>query len=368
MTSDPLVALEWATAELPLPRPLQAGALTIRSRAYCCVRATLASGATGEAFAMTRGLDVDGALETLVAPLALAGRELRAGLRNVGWDGPISRAASAVRLAALDAEARAAAVPVWRLLGAEQAPSAAALAIVGYLAPGEQPGAGDVREASAAIDAGAAGVKLMGGAGGPADDLERVARVRDAIGDGPALVLDVNGAWSPADARAALPRLAAAGVTVVEEPFAYELGLSAFDALPDERPQLAFGEISASVVELEALLGTGAVDHLRPDATLFGGAEAWRSLGPALAASGASVFPHFWPELHRHLIALAPRVSYLECLLPGNDAFALDGLVTPSAHIADGRIAADASPGFGFALDWERVRRHAGAPPRRCGA
>lgn len=361
----PLAALEWATAVVPLPRPLRVGAMTVRSRAYCCVRATLPSGAQGEAFVLTRGLDVDAAIATLFAARAVAGEELRSAVRNVGWDGAISRAASAIRLAALDAAARERALPVWRLLGAERAPATPAAVIVGPVLAGEDPGADDVREAVAAVEAGVACVKLMGGVGAPADDLRRLARVREAVGDEVVLALDVNGGWSPAEGHAALPRLAAAGVEIVEEPWAYEHGLATFEGLPAERPQLAFGEISSSVIELEGLLATGAVEHLRLDATLLGGPEPVAALAPALAAAGAAAFPHFWPEVHRHLVALLPRASYIECTLPGSRGDVPHGLAAPELTPAGGRIAAGEEPGFGFALDWERIRRLAPAAPQR---
>jgi L-alanine-DL-glutamate epimerase-like enolase superfamily enzyme len=369
--SPTLTELEWATAVVPLRRPLQAGALVITSREYCCVRATLASGVAGESFVLTRGLEVGGALERLFAVPATSGAPLdglRSAVRNIGWDGAISRAASALRLAALDAEAREQRAPVWRLLGATEPPAARAAVAIGYATPGEPGGDADVRGAARAVDAGATCVKLMGGQGSPADDLARLAAIRHAVGDRVALALDVNGAWPRDVAYDALPRLAAAGVALVEEPWPYEHGLGGFDDLPDDRPELAFGEISASVVELEALAGTGCVEHIRADATLTGGAESWRALAPALAATGVALFPHYWPEVHRHLIALAPRTSFLEYTLPGGGEFGLEQLVAPAAELEDGRIVASTGPGFGFALDWERVGHHAGGEMRRCAA
>jgi L-alanine-DL-glutamate epimerase-like enolase superfamily enzyme len=368
-----IAELQWATAAIPLRRPVQAGALVITSREYCCVRATLASGVAGEAFVLTRGLDVDGALERLFAAPTLAASAhaldvLRTAVRNVGWDGAISRAASAVRLAVLDAVAREHGAPVWRELGAHGAPSARAVVVIGYATPGEDPAEADLRGARDAVAAGATCLKLMGGSGAPDDDLRRIAHVRAAVGEGIDIALDVNGAWSLASALAALPRLAEAGVTVVEEPWAYERGLASFEDLPAERPELAFGEVSASVIELEALAATGCVEHLRPDATLAGGAEAWRELAPALRSAGVAVFPHFWPEVHRHLVALVPRVSYLECASPRADEFGLEALITPLVSIDQGRIVAPNRPGFGFELDWEQIVHCADTQPRRRAA
>jgi L-alanine-DL-glutamate epimerase-like enolase superfamily enzyme len=208
----------------------------------------------------------------------------------------------------------------------------------------------------------------MGGSGTPDDDLLRLRRVREAVGAEVALALDVNGAWPVAVAHEALPRLAAAGVALVEEPWGYEHGLGGFDGLPAERPQLAFGEISASIVELEGLARSGCVEHLRADATLTGGAESWRELSAAFAQPGVALFPHFWPHLHRHLLALAPTASYLECSLGDGDEFALGAFVAPAIALdGAGRIAAGEEAGFGVALDWERIAHHADEQPRRRG-
>jgi L-alanine-DL-glutamate epimerase-like enolase superfamily enzyme len=49
-------------------------------------------------------------------------------------------------------------------------------------------------------------------------ELEMVAAARDAIGTGPRLRLDANGAWSPAEGRRYLDRLAAYDIDFVEQP------------------------------------------------------------------------------------------------------------------------------------------------------
>lgn len=462
-----LDAVSWVTVTVPLPGPLQAGTLVIESRQYCCVRVTLAGGATGEAFTLTRGLDVGAALGDLIVPRLLgkpvvpdltAGADggdlgpaarLRVALRNAGWDGPISRAASLVFLAALDAHARSRGEPVWRLLTAAAGPPAAAtrgrtpapwqpqnavpggppgegplpaashlsrtacsrhpqgaylqsahaqavhpqddrpqgdrpqgdpmqgvggqaaavprtIAAIGYTPVGEEAGAAEVAEAHQAAAAGADCVKLMGGFAPPEVDLERLGRVRAAVGETCAVALDVNGAWPVAAAVAVLPRLADLGVAFVEEPWAYELGLGALTRLGGEpRPALAFGEVSASVVELEALAATGAVRHVRADATLIGGAEPLLRLLPAVAANGCELMPHFWPEVHRHLTAAYPGPAWVEGTLPDTGVFGLDRFVDGVASVGAGLAHPPSTPGFGYTLDWAELTRLAGPPTTR---
>src|SRR5262249_56683573 len=139
-------------------------------------------------------------------------------------------------------------------------------------------------------------------------------RVGAAFGPGAAVALDVNGGWSVDTARDLLPRLYAEGLAFVEEPWPYELGRAGFAAFGDRpRPALAFGEVSSSVVELEALAGSGQVRYLRPDATVLGGPAAFARALPAAAAHGCVLLPHLWPEVHRHLVATYPGEAWVEC-------------------------------------------------------
>lgn len=366
MPGDDVVReLTWCQVSVPLDRPLQSGSLVIDARAYCCVRATLGDGAVGEAFVLTRGLDIASAIGTLVAPRVLGHpydgveRRLRVGLRNVGWDGPISRAVSAVSLACFDARARGAGVPAWRLLADERPAAPEGIAVIGYTPVGEAPD--EVGEAERAAAAGARCVKLMGGFGPPETDLARIAAVRKALGDDCRVALDVNGAWPVDRALDLLPELAGQ-LAFVEEPWSYELGLTAFDRLGDAtRPELAFGEVSASTIELEALAATGRVDHLRPDATLVGGPQTFAGLLGRVY--GVSVMPHFWPEVHRHLVAAYTGTTFLEYAPAGSGGFGLERFVDGLATLVDGRIPAPETPGFGYRLDWDELTRLAGVAP-----
>ena len=203
----------------------------------------------------------------------------------------------------------------------------------------------------------------MGGFGGPERDLQRVARLEQALGDACRVGLDVNGGWSRADAQEALPRLARDTIAFVEEPWPFELGLEGFEGLPVERPPLAVGEICSSVVELQAMAATGEVALLRADATLLGGADPWLHAVGAAEAHGVAAFPHFWAEVHRHLMAGCTRRGLVEIGVPGGGEFGLEGLVSGLAAPAGGEIVAPCGPGFGIELDWDAIEAAAG-PPR----
>lgn len=121
---------------------------------------------------------------------------------------------AAVDSALLDLVGKRARTPVHRLLGAPSAPAAATARTIGITSP--------ARAAAAARRLAASGfevVKVKAGAPDPESDVARVRAVRDAA-PGVRLLLDPNGAWTPAQADALLPRFAELGVEAVEQPVA----------------------------------------------------------------------------------------------------------------------------------------------------
>jgi len=122
----------------------------------------------------------------------------------------LPQAVAAIDLAVWDLAGRRAGEPVWRLLGASNPSPVEVNWTIGAIDR-----AGAAREAAQAHDAGFKCVKVKVGVG---DDAGRVAAVRAAGGPELAIRLDANGAWSAAEATAALASLAPAGIELCEEP------------------------------------------------------------------------------------------------------------------------------------------------------
>src|SRR5574341_1423338 len=142
----------------------------------------------------------------------------------VGWGeahhgrGPGAGAAiglSGIDLALWDLRGKAVGWPLHRLLGGA---ARAIPAYAGGVSLGWQEPAKLVDEARALVAAGYRAVKLRLG-DTVERDLERVAAVRKAFGDGLAILTDANTGYTVADARRAMPGLDAHGVGWLEEPF-----------------------------------------------------------------------------------------------------------------------------------------------------
>ncbi|MFC5668340.1 dipeptide epimerase [Kitasatospora misakiensis] len=121
---------------------------------------------------------------------------------------------AAVEAALLDLVGKRAGEPVHRLLGRAEPVAAATARTIGI-----EPPARAAVQAARLADAGFTVLKIKAGAADPGLDLARVQAVREAA-PGARLLLDPNGAWTPAEALRLLPAFAATGVEAVEQPIA----------------------------------------------------------------------------------------------------------------------------------------------------
>jgi glucarate dehydratase len=130
--------------------------------------------------------------------------QFRAGTGNFAWAG--------VDMALWDLVGRSAGLPLYRFFGGLRRRS---VSYFYYLARGSADDlAGQVRTGRAA---GYESFYLKVGVD-PAEDLAMVAAVREALGPGPRLRLDANGAWSPAEALRVLGAMAEHDIDFVEQP------------------------------------------------------------------------------------------------------------------------------------------------------
>src|SRR3989442_420431 len=97
-----------------------------------------------------------------------------------------------------------------------------------------------------------------------ARDLERVAAVRKAFGDGLVILVDANTGYSVADARAAMPGLDAHGVGWLEEPFAAHDHRSYALAATFGRVPLAAGENHYTRFEFTRVIEDRVMTVLQP--------------------------------------------------------------------------------------------------------
>ncbi|MFE5888269.1 dipeptide epimerase [Streptomyces sp. NPDC056462] len=252
---------------------------------------------------------------------------------------------AAVESALLDLVGKRAGLPVHRLLGTT-APSVAATArTIGITSP--------IRAAAEARRLAASGfeiVKVKAGTPDPEDDVERVRVIRDAAPRA-RLLLDPNGAWSPAQAAALLPRFADLGVEAVEQPLAPG-DPDALGALAEKSPlPVIADEDAVSLADVRRL--AGRVHGVNVKLAKCGGVHMALRIAEAIEGSGTDLMLGC---LTASTLGLAPAVH-----LAGRARWTdLDGHLL-LAHDpwhgiggADGFVRASTRPGLGV----EEVAAH----------
>lgn len=195
------------------------------------------------------------------------------------------------------------------------------------------------------------GFKIRVGGGPLADDVERVAALRDALGSGFPLMIDANQGWDRATAKRAVAAFEPSGLGWLEEPLdaADVEGLVALRRLG--KLPIAAGETAYGTNEIRVLLEAGAVDLLQPDLMRCGGVTGMLAVGFLADLHRVPVSPHLFAETAPHLMAALPTATEVECF-PGW----FDHLFGSPA-VADGLVEPAAGGGIGVELDPELVGR-----------
>jgi o-succinylbenzoate synthase len=264
--------------------------------------------------------------------------EVLAALRNGGGGPPQARAAE--EMARLDLEASR----DGRAIGE---PGAEVIPVNRTLAGG--PAAEVAERAAAGVREGYSCFKLKVGL---PDDEERVAAVREAVGPWPALRIDANGAWSPAEAVAAIERLARFDLQLVEQPCATLEEMAAVRRAVEV--PIAADESVATVEDVRAALATEACDIVNVKLAPSGGFTAARDALREAAAHGLGAFLSStldgpWGIAAALQLAAGERVQ-LACGLATLELFdATLALALPPP--ADGVLVVPQGPGLGLAID-----------------
>jgi L-alanine-DL-glutamate epimerase-like enolase superfamily enzyme len=358
-----------ATARVPLDNVTSFATRTVSARDYGLVKVR-AGGAEGIGFCYvgsSGGTLVAQAVEQLLAPI-LIGRDslLVEGLWQrmfeetvlQGRAGSVMRAISILDCALWDANSRAAKLPLYKYLGAAVDHAVPAYASGGYYLEGKTPKKLG-QEMAAYVKAGFPAVKMKVGRLSPKEEEARVKAARDAIGPEVELMLDANNAWRDLPtAMRYMERFELYDPYWIEEPF-----------FPDDidnharlakltRVTVATGEIGTGRWHFKEILDKGAAQILQTDALVCGGVSEWRKIAATAASYGVTVCPHWFHDLHAHLVAATPNARYVE-YFPDDQVLNFRRLVDRQLKVEKGRLVLPSSPGLGFGFDEKAVARYA---------
>src|SRR3954447_17291146 len=266
-------------------------------------------------------------------------------------------AKAAVEVALHDAWARSLGVPVHTLLG-----GLARTCIPVTWALGTESAAEVVDEAQAKLDAGLhTSFKLKMGAQDPADDVARVVEVTEKLAGRASVRVDLNARWDLLTSLRWLPRLAAAGIDLVEQPVPgaeIEWLAEINAALPI--PVMADESLRTPTDALR-LARLRAADVFALKTTKSGGLRATRAIAEIAAAAGipchggTSIEGPIGTAATLHLACATLGVTY------GSELFGpllmQESLLTEPLRYADGALHLADGPGLGVELDPAAVAR-----------
>jgi mandelate racemase len=280
----------------------------------------------------------------------LKGRELapvelyelaRKSLHFVGYQGLSMIAVSGLDLAAWDARAKAANVPLCVFLGGSVGPVRA------YNSNGlwlKEPSAVAAESIELRDEGGFTGLKLRLGRDRLRDDLETIEAVRNAVGDDTALMIDFNQGLNLADALQRCHAIDNLGLTWIEEPIVYD-NFDGFAQLAAElKTPIQIGENFYGPRDVHAALQKKACDFVMPDFMRIGGVTGWLRAAAIAGAAGIPVSTHLYPEVAAHVMRVTETAHWLEW-----QDWA-DPILLKPYDIKDGLLHIPNVPGVG--LEW----------------
>ncbi|MDQ6691186.1 MAG: mandelate racemase/muconate lactonizing enzyme family protein [Candidatus Dormibacteraeota bacterium] len=260
-----------------------------------------------------------------------------------------SLALAAVDTALWDLRCLAAAQPLWQLAGGARSRIPVYDTEGGWLHSSVDE---LVAEAQSSQLRGWAGVKIKVGKRDAGEDVERLAAVRSAIGPRMHMMIDVNQAWTYAEA------LRRARLFEPLDPFWYEEPLPAEDLAGHVRLSaqctipIAVGESIYSISHFREYLAAGACAIVQPDVARIGGITPWLKVAHLAEAFNVMVAPHFLMELHLSLTCAVPNSLYLEHIPQ------LRALTQEAIQIEDGSAIPPAVPGLGIGWGPDAIARY----------
>lgn len=263
-----------------------------------------------------------------------------------GRGGHVTSAISAVDIALWDLKGRRSGLPLWRLFGGYDPR-------VPVYAGGidlELPLPELLAQADRFQDNGFRAIKMKVGRADLAEDVERVAAMRDHLGSTFPLMADANMKWTADQAVRAARALSDSDLLWLEEPTVPEDFTGHARVLHEGGVPVATGENLHTLDEFHRAMSESAVSFPEPDVSNCGGYTVFRKICALAEAHHLPVTSHGVHDLTVHALAAAPNRTYMEA-----HGFGLDAYLAQPLHIDDGHAVAPELPGHGVALDFDRL-------------
>lgn len=345
---------------LKLKRPVVAKIATITEWPMVLIDLSTEEGVVGRAYlepyivnSMRYLVPALNDLGTLLKGRAVAPVELfeaaRKSLHFVGYEGLSLIAASGLDMAAWDALARAAGLPLCVLLGGSVG------AVKSYNSNGlwlREPAALAAEALELRDEGGFTALKLRMGRPRVSDDLAALDAVRKALGDDVELMVDFNQGLDLADALRRCHAIDDCGLAWIEEPILYDNLDGCAKLAAELKTPLQIGENFYGPREMHKAIQRNACDLVMPDFMRIGGVTGWMRAAAIAGSAGVPVSTHLYPEVAAHVMRVTETAHWLEWQDWANPL-----LQTPY-QLKDGLLHIPDAPGLGLEWDEDAVRHH----------
>jgi L-alanine-DL-glutamate epimerase-like enolase superfamily enzyme len=266
-----------------------------------------------------------------------------------GRGGHATSAISAVDVALWDLRARRVDQPLWRFFGGydPQVPVYAGGIDLDFTIEAL------LEQADSFQEQGYRAIKMKVGRPSLREDVERVRRMREHLGDDFPLMVDANMKWSADQAIRAARALEEFNLLWIEEPTIPDDVAGHVRVVREGRTPVATGENMHTLYEFHTLMAAGGLTYPEPDVTNCGGMTIFRKIGALAEAHNLPLTSHGAHDLTVHLLAAAPNRTFME-----SHGFSLDRYLADPMVIVDGYTTAPERPGHGIVLDWDALEAH----------
>jgi L-alanine-DL-glutamate epimerase-like enolase superfamily enzyme len=265
-----------------------------------------------------------------------------------GRGGPTVLALSAFDMALWDLKARRADLPLWKALGGYDPRVPCYAGGIDLDLPLDRL----LRQTDGNLKKGFRAIKMKVGRANLFEDVERVAAMREHLGEGFPLMADANMKWSVDQAIRAARALQPFDLTWLEEPTIPDDPAGHARIVREGGVPIAAGENLRTLWEFKLYVAAGAVTYPEPDVTNCGGVTAFMKIAHLAEAFNLPVTSHGAHDVTVHLLAACPNRSYLEA-----HGFGLDRYIAEPLRIEDGAALAPDRPGHGIQFDWQGLER-----------
>ncbi len=264
----------------------------------------------------------------------------------VGRAGITHLALGAIDIALWDLKAKAAGLPLWKLLGGSATKKVQAYNTDGgWLNWTLETVVSDCKRL--VEEEGYRAVKLKVGGPNPDDDLRRVEAVRMALGPEIRIMTDANGRWTLPVAIETAGRLGDFDVAWIEEPIYFD-DVQGHRRLAEAiRTPIALGEQIYTAAHFREFIHAGAVHYVQPDVVRLAGITEFLEVADMAHSANLPVTPHVgdMAQVHQHLCFAHPACNLLEYI-----PWLRDWMEHP-ARIQSGYYIAPDAPGAGTTPD-----------------